>query len=189
MTLQLLSGTDRPSLTPSENEEEKGENESVDAKQREDTPHVNGEREVKEDHVAELDSQPVSVTQTDEEVAAKERTDRVNESKAHSQTVATDLHPDLTTEPKPQETAAPESEVQQEQTENSVPERAPDKSADPGDDEPGESLPCEDGQEAVSDRNAAVGEMNVAPPKAFAPPSNPPPPPNALQNISGSEPR
>lgn len=213
VTLQLLTDTDRSSLRLSKNEEE---DKSDDVKQREEThhqnEHVNGKREVKEDHVAELDFHQVSETQMDEEAMAEEETDTVTESKTQSQAeelTDTDLHPDLSTELKLQETAAVESEVHQEQAEHSVPEtsaeeKATNKPADPDDDEPGESSPCEDGQEAVSERNAAVssevdkesvddgehvGEMNAASPKAFRPPANPPPPPSALQNSSGMDTR
>lgn len=222
VTLQLLSGTDRASLRPSKNEEEaeeEEEEESDDVKQREETSHpnvhVNGEREVKEEEkeeeerVAESDSHQVSETQMDQEVAAEKDTKTVTESKTQSQAEAleaTDFHLVSSTEPKPQETAAAESAVQQEQAEHSVPETSAEekdtnKAADP-DVEPDESSPPEEAEETVSERNAAVscevdkesvgdgkhvGEINAASQNAFGPPTNPPPPPNALQNSSGKD--
>ncbi|XP_076587173.1 FK506-binding protein 15 isoform X2 [Chaetodon auriga] len=216
VTLQLLSGTERSSPSLSKNEEE--DQESDDVKQREETPHqnvhVNGEKGVKEEekeeeeHVVESDSHQVSETQMDQGVAAEKETDTATESETQSQAeavAATDLHPVSSTEVKLQETASSESEVQQEQeqAEHSVQESCAEvkdakKSADP-DDEPGESSPPENEQEAASEKNAAVssevdkestadinhgGDVNAASQKTFGPPANPPPPP-ALQNSSG----
>ncbi|XP_038559429.1 FK506-binding protein 15 isoform X1 [Micropterus salmoides] len=222
VTLQLLSGTDRSSLSRVKEEEEEEEDDSDDLKQREEGPHqnehVNGERDVKEDeteekeHSTESDSHHVSETQVDQEVAAEKETETATEVKVQSQAEAletTGPNPLSSPEPKPQETAATESEAQQEQpehstelnTETSIEEKDSNKYAD-RDDEPEESSPLEDGQETVSERNAAassqvdkesvndgehIGEMNAASPKAFGPPVDPPPPPNALQNSSGED--
>lgn len=160
--------------------------------------------------MAELDSHQISENQMNQEVAAVKEIETVTESKTQSQAEAlqaTDLHPVTSTERKTHEKAA-ESEVQQEQGEHSVPETTKEtkdtnKSADP-DDGPDESSPPEDGQETVSERNAAVssevdeetldngehvGGLNAASQKAFGPPANPPPPPNVLQNSSGEDTR
>ncbi|XP_078106433.1 FK506-binding protein 15 isoform X3 [Sander vitreus] len=208
VTLQLLSGTDRspPRPVKKEEEAEEEEEESEDVKQRQETVqnvHVNDDRGVKEEekeeveHEAESDSHQVSETQVDREVAAEKET--VMESNAQSPPEATDLNPDSHAEPKLQET--PESEVQQEQAGRQQNEKDTNKSADPGD-EPGQSSPPEDGQETVSERDAAVSseedkesvddgehveEMHAASLKAFGPPANPPPPPSALLNSSGED--
>ncbi|XP_040897863.1 FK506-binding protein 15 isoform X2 [Toxotes jaculatrix] len=175
VTLQLLSGTDRPSVLPKKEEEaeEQEEEESDDSKHREDKPHhnlhVNGERQIKEEEkdeeepVAESDSHQVNETQLDQEGGAAKETETETESKTQSQAEtlqAPDPHPVSSSEQTPQERAATESEGQQEQGEQSVPEtptepKDTDKSADPGDG-PDESSPPEDGQESVSERNAAV---------------------------------
>uniref|UniRef100_A0A671YY58 peptidylprolyl isomerase n=1 Tax=Sparus aurata TaxID=8175 RepID=A0A671YY58_SPAAU len=204
VTLQLL--------TDAEEEEE-----SDDVKQREEPPHqnvhLNGEREVteeekeEEEHDEKSDSHQVSETQIDQDVAAEKEANKVTESKTQSQeeaSVSTDLHPVSSTELKPQETAAAETELQHELADSSVlktsaEEKDTSKSADP-DDGPGQSSPPEDGPETVvSERNTAVstnvvkenlddgghvGGMNAAAQKAFGPPENPPPPPSTLQNSS-----
>ncbi|XP_039658741.1 FK506-binding protein 15 isoform X2 [Perca fluviatilis] len=209
VTLQLLSGTDRSPPRPvKKEEEEEEEEESEDVMQRQESVqnvHVNGERGVKEqekeeeEHEAESDSHQVSETQVDREVAAEKETETVTESNAQSPPEAADLHPDSPTEPKLQETAEPE--VQQEQAGHQQNEKDTNKPADPGD-EPDQSSPPEDGQETVSERNAAVSseedkesvddgehveEMHAASLKAFGPPANPPPPPSALPNSSGED--
>ncbi|XP_044051903.1 FK506-binding protein 15 isoform X3 [Siniperca chuatsi] len=215
VTLQLLSVTDRSSLNPSkkkEEVEEEEEEESDDMKQREEVTHqnvhVNGEKEIKEDekeekeHVAESYSHQDSEIQMDQEVAAEKETETALKIQSEAETLeTTGLHPQT-----PQETAAAESEVQQEQPEHSVAETSTEekdtnKYAD-RDGEPGEGSPPEDGQETVSKRNAAVssevdkgtvdegehvGEINAASQKAFGPPTDPPPLPNALQNSSGED--
>ncbi|XP_073322595.1 FK506-binding protein 15 isoform X2 [Pagrus major] len=220
VTLQLLSGTDGSSLRQSKNEEEaeaEEEEENDDVKQREDAPHqnvhVNGEREVteeekkEEEHAVKSDSHQVSENQIEQDVVAEKETDKVTGPKTQSQeeaSVSTDLYPVSSTELKPQETAAAESELHHEQADSSVPktsteEKDTSKSADP-DDGPGQSSPPEDGQETVvSERNTAVstevvkenvddgehvGGMNAASKKAFGPPENPPPPPSTLPNSS-----
>ncbi|XP_070760177.1 FK506-binding protein 15 [Enoplosus armatus] len=186
VTLQLLSGSDGSSPSPSKKEEEEEEEEERDdVKQMEETPHqnvhVNGEREVKE-HVAESDSHQVGETQMDQEVAAEKETEAVTELKIQSRAEAletTGLSPFSSTDPKPQETAAAESEVQQEQpeplpAETSTEEKDINKYAD-RDDDPDETSPPEDGQEAAASQ------------RAFGPPADPPPPPSALQNSSGED--
>nr|XP_020454977.1 FK506-binding protein 15 isoform X2 [Monopterus albus] len=219
VTLQLLSGTDRASLRLPKKEEESEEEEEEggdDVEQREERAHpkvhVNGESKVKEEeqkeHVAELETHQVGETQLNQEAAAEE-TKTVTESKMQSQTEeiqTTDLHPVSPAELIGQVMAAPESEVQQEQVDHSVPETSAEqedtnKSTDP-DDGPSVSLLPEDGQETLLERKAAlsteidkesvddrehVGEMNADSQKAFAPPTNPPPPPNALQSSSGED--
>uniref|UniRef100_A0A671YVH7 peptidylprolyl isomerase n=1 Tax=Sparus aurata TaxID=8175 RepID=A0A671YVH7_SPAAU len=175
--------------------------------------HLNGEREVteeekeEEEHDEKSDSHQVSETQIDQDVAAEKEANKVTESKTQSQeeaSVSTDLHPVSSTELKPQETAAAETELQHELADSSVlktsaEEKDTSKSADP-DDGPGQSSPPEDGPETVvSERNTAVstnvvkenlddgghvGGMNAAAQKAFGPPENPPPPPSTLQNSS-----
>uniref|UniRef100_A0A671YTP5 peptidylprolyl isomerase n=1 Tax=Sparus aurata TaxID=8175 RepID=A0A671YTP5_SPAAU len=208
------------SLRQNKNEEEadaEEEEESDDVKQREEPPHqnvhLNGEREVteeekeEEEHDEKSDSHQVSETQIDQDVAAEKEANKVTESKTQSQeeaSVSTDLHPVSSTELKPQETAAAETELQHELADSSVlktsaEEKDTSKSADP-DDGPGQSSPPEDGPETVvSERNTAVstnvvkenlddgghvGGMNAAAQKAFGPPENPPPPPSTLQNSS-----
>lgn len=202
VTLQLLTGTDRSSVRPSENEKEEEKDRSDEVKQREEKLHqneyVNGERKVKEDHVIEPESHQVSETQMDEQVGAEEEPNTVTESK-------TQIHPNMNTELKLQETPAAEFEVQQEHGAHFVPETSAEentnKSADPDKDKHGKSLPCENEQEAVSEMNSTlssevdkesdngthVGEINIVSTKAFGPPINPPPPPTALQNSSGKD--
>ncbi|XP_075934251.1 FK506-binding protein 15 [Anarhichas minor] len=182
VTMQLLGGADRAPLRPSKDEEEEEEEEeegSDDVKQRQQTlqnVHVNGDREVREekDYEADSDSHKVGETQMDQEVAADEETETEMESKTQSQTEAVEA-----TEPKPTQTA--DCEVQQETAGHSVPEISPeekhsDQSVDL-DEEPDESPPPEDGQEAVSGRNGE--EMHGASQEAFGPPANPPPPPSS----------
>ncbi|XP_070690164.1 FK506-binding protein 15 [Pempheris klunzingeri] len=207
VTLQLLSGTDGSSLRTSKNKEEVEEEESDHVKQREETPHqnehVNGEREVKEQEgqALDLDSNQVRETQMDQEVAAEKEKETVTDEEALE---AADLHPVLSAEPKPQETASVESKAEQEEAEHSASEasreeRDTNRCAE-SDVEPDESPPPEAGQETVSDRSVAegsevneksaddgehAGEMNTASQEAYGPPANPPPPPNALQNSSG----
>ncbi|KAM6944270.1 FK506-binding protein 15 isoform 2-T2 [Lycodopsis pacificus] len=173
VTMQLLGGTDRASLRPSEEEEEEG---SDNVKQRQETVHVNGDREVREDnhYEADSDSHKVGETQMDQEVAADEETETVIESKTLSHTGAVEA-----TEPKPTETA--DCEVQQETAGHSVPEISPEEkhsgqSVDL-DEEPDESPPPEDGQEAVSGGHGE--EIHGASQEAFGPPANPPPPPSS----------
>ncbi|KAI3372659.1 hypothetical protein L3Q82_022705, partial [Scortum barcoo] len=183
VTLQLLSNTDRSSLSQSkkrEDTEQEKEEESDDVKQREEISHqnvhINGEKEVKEEeeekeekeHVAEMDSRQVIEAQVDQEAAAEREMETVTESKTQSQTEApqhTSLHQVSSARSKPQETAAAESEVLQ-QPEHCAPEPSAEekdskKEPDP-DDGPEKSSPPEkssspeDGQETVSDKNTAV---------------------------------
>ncbi|XP_034056168.1 FK506-binding protein 15 [Gymnodraco acuticeps] len=181
VTLQLLTGTDRSSLGQEEEE--------CDVKQRQETVqniHVNGDREVQEKELeAESDSQQVSESQTDEDVAAE--TETLPESETVS--LATDLSPLSTTEPKLHETA--ECEVEQE---ISSEQKETFESADPHN-IPEESPAAEHRQEPVSEGThsseggkESEGEMQDGSQKAFGPPANPPPPPNALPDSSGEEP-
>ncbi|KAF3851707.1 hypothetical protein F7725_013479 [Dissostichus mawsoni] len=196
VTLQLLTGTDRSSLGQEEKEaeeEEEEEEESDDVKQRQETVqniHVNGDREVQEKELeAKSDSQQVSESQTDEDVAAE--TETLPESETVSP--ATDLSPLSTTEPKLHETA--ECEVQQEIS-SELKETF--ESADPHN-IPEESPAAEHRQEPVSEgthsseggkecEGEREAEMQDGSQKAFGPPANPPPPPNALPDSSGEEP-
>lgn len=204
VTLKLLTDSDRTSLRQSKNKEEEEENKKEGLKQ-ETSPqnvHVNGEREVKQEQVAEHDSQGVSETQMGR------KTEPLMESKIQSlELMSADVHPD-NTELKLQEAAAEPSaadpELEQEQPEHSAPEtsteeKAPNRSTDP-DNESAESLLCEDEQETVSEATVVsnevgkdcvddgenVEENNAAFLKAFRPPANPPPPPNVHQNSSGA---
>ncbi|KAK1892773.1 FK506-binding protein 15 [Dissostichus eleginoides] len=197
VTLQLLTGTDRSSLGQEKKEaeeEEEEEEESDDVKQRQETVqniHVNGDREVQEKELeAKSDSQQVSESQTDEDVAAE--TETLPESETVSP--ATDLSPLSTTEPKLHETA--ECEVQQE---ISSEQKETFESADPHN-IPEESPAAEHRQEPVSEgthsseggkesEGEREAEMQDGSQKAFGPPANPPPPPNALPDSSGEEPR
>uniref|UniRef100_A0A7N8WNB5 peptidylprolyl isomerase n=1 Tax=Mastacembelus armatus TaxID=205130 RepID=A0A7N8WNB5_9TELE len=175
VTLQLLSGTDRSSLRPSEKEkevEEEEEGESGDEKQRVEksleSVHVNGEREVKEketkEHVAKLETHQVSENEQNWEAAAAEEkritvSDTVTQSQAES-LQATDLHPVSVTELKPQETTSAESEVQQEPGEHSTHETSSEQNdtnkSEYSDDGPDVNSLSEDGRETVSERNAIV---------------------------------
>lgn len=187
MTLQLLTGTDRSSPGQKEKEEEE---ECDDVKQRRETVqnvHVNGDREVQEKELeAESDCQQVSESQTDEDVAAE--TETLPESETVS--LATDLSPLSTTEPKRHDTA--ECEVEQD---ISSQQKETFESADPHH-VPEESPAAEHRQEPVSEGphsseggKESEGEMQDGSQKAFGPPANPPPPPNALPDSSGEEPR
>lgn len=208
VTLQLLSGTNKSSMSKKEDEEE-----SDDVKQTEkelhQNVHENGEREDKEEekeeetHVVEVAFKQVSEPQVNQKVASEEEAKTVSESETQSQAEplqASDLHSVSSAGLKP--------EVEQEQGEHSIPETTTEqkdtiKSADP-DDEPDENSSPENGQETVSEPNASlnskvarenvdnsehVEEMNAASQKAFGPPANPPPPPNALQNNPGEDTR
>ncbi|KAG7240055.1 hypothetical protein INR49_028058 [Caranx melampygus] len=200
VTLQLLSGSDSPSLRKKEEEEaeEQEEEESDDVKQREKEPHenvhVNGERQVtegdedEEEHVAEPSPHQVSETQIKQEVAAE--TETLTESETQKQTETsqgTDVHTASSAEQKSQETTgAAESEAQQELRE--TPAEPGDMSAHPHD-RLDEGSPPEDGEGRVSDIDNVEpeGEMNAASQKAFGPPANPPPPPTALEDASGED--
>ncbi|XP_063345542.1 FK506-binding protein 15 isoform X2 [Pelmatolapia mariae] len=217
VTLQLLSAKGGAATRPITKEEETAEEEEKEevenVKQQEEEPHqnvhINGETEVRkeeeeEEHVADSDSHQVRETRKDQEEAAEETVCESNTTQAeHSE--STDIHQVSTTELESKEmtiTAAPaaECEVQEEEGQQPAPESSAEdkdtsKSMDPDERSP------EDGQDAVSERNAAVtseacvdsveddgedvGEKNAASHKAFGPPSNPPPPPSALQNTSG----
>lgn len=189
VTLQLLSGSDRSSL--SENEEEKDK--SDDVKQPEDTLHwnvpVKNERETKEDHKAEPDLHRVSESYI--EIAEEEG--RATESKTQSQVkklVATNIHQDISTN---LNKTAPGYEVEKQQAENSASQTSaghsstecdnPDKS-EPDRSSPGSAAP----NERIVDDSAHVGEVNDTPPKDLRHPSSPPPR-SELQNNSGSYPR
>ncbi|XP_063345545.1 FK506-binding protein 15 isoform X5 [Pelmatolapia mariae] len=221
VTLQLLSAKGGAATRPITKEEETAEEEEKEevenVKQQEEEPHqnvhINGETEVRkeeeeEEHVADSDSHQVRETRKDQEEAAEETVCESNTTQAeHSE--STDIHQVSTTELESKEmtiTAAPaaECEVQEEEGQQPAPESSAEdkdtsKSMDPDERSP------EDGQDAVSERNAAVtseacvdsveddgedvGEKNAASHKAFGPPSNPPPPPSALQNTSGENTR
>ncbi|XP_028270423.1 FK506-binding protein 15 isoform X2 [Parambassis ranga] len=204
VTLQLLSGSDTSSLRSSKKEvqaaeEEEEEDEGVNQKQekRQQKVEVNGKRDVKEEE-KEIDSE-VGETQVNQEVASEKEMDTATEApgQAEPSETAEDLHPNLTPEVKPQESATSESEVQQEQEEHSAPESSTEAAHLEE-----KSSPPEDGQGPVSQRNAVVSteivpesvedekqveEINAAPQESFGPPANPPPPPNPLQNSSGED--
>ncbi|XP_060893408.1 FK506-binding protein 15 isoform X2 [Labrus mixtus] len=216
VTLQLLSGTDRPSQKPIKSEEEaEKEEESEDVRQREETcqqhVHVNGEREEKEEEDEhEDDSNRVGETVKDQEVSTEKQAEAASESKTQAETLEkTDPNPASAAEPKQPETpaaAAAESTVQEEQVELSFPETSTEekdtnRSAE-SQDEPEERPPPADRQESVSEVKAAAssdmkqecvedreheGEIQADSQKAFSPPVNPPPPPNALQKSSGED--
>lgn len=199
VTLQLLTGTDKSSMRQSENENEKKKDRIDEVKQREErlhqNEHVNSERKVKEDHVIGPSHQVIE-TQMDEKVGAEEETNKVTESR-------TQIHPNVNTELKLQETPAAEFEVQQEDGAHFVPktsgEENTDETADSYKDKHGKSAPCENEQEAVSEINSTliceldkesidnVEEINIVSTKAFRPPTNPPPPPTALHSSSGKD--
>ncbi|XP_060927030.1 FK506-binding protein 15 isoform X1 [Limanda limanda] len=181
VTLQLLSGTQGPSVLPKKEEdaEEQEEEASDDVKQSEEKPHqnvhVNGERQVKEEekeeeHEAELNSYHVSETQMNQDIG-QEETETSTESKTQSQSEtlqATDLHPVSFSEGSLQEpaeeAAAAESEGQQEQGEQPVPEsptesRDSNKSAHP-DDGSDQSSASDDGQESAAE-SSEVDKENM----------------------------
>lgn len=172
--------------------------------------HINGETEVRkeeeeEEHVADSDSHQVRETREDQEEAAEETVCESNTTTQAEHSQSTDIHPVSTTELESEVltiTAAPgaECEVQEEEGQQPAPESSAEdkdtsKSLDPDERSP------DDGQDAVSETNAAVtseacvdsveddgedvGEKNAASHKAFGPPSNPPPPPSELQDTSG----
>lgn len=197
VTLQLLTGTDRPSLRPGTDEEEEEEDKSDDVKQRQETSNqnVNGERE--EESVAESDSHRVD--EVEEEEVEVEVEETVTELVPQTQEEESDLHAN-NAEHRVREREA-ECLVQQEQLEGSVVETSAEETSSPVDPnkETSESSQCEGQQETVSEQNAAVstevekvciedgmpvGEKNATCPKAFGPPPNPPPPPNPIQNSS-----
>ncbi|CAI5685748.1 unnamed protein product [Oreochromis niloticus] len=220
VTLQLLSAkggsATRPIAKDEETEEEEEKEELENVKQQEEEPHhnvhINGETEVRkeekeEEYVADSDSHQVRETRKDQEEAAEETVSELNTTTKAEHSESTDIHPVSTTELESEEmtiTAAPaaECEVQEEEgqqpaSESSAEDKDTSKSMDPDERSP------EDGQDAVSETNAAVtseacvdsleedgqhvGEINAASQKAFGPPSNPPPPPSALQNTSGED--
>ncbi|XP_030579634.1 FK506-binding protein 15 isoform X1 [Archocentrus centrarchus] len=223
VTLQLLSGEERSATRPIKKEEEMEEEEekSENVKQKAEKPHqnvhVNGEREVRKDekeeeHVADLDSHQVSDTLVGQEEAAEKETETGSEAKRTSQqehSESTNIHAVATTEIESQDTvvvaaiAAPQCEVSQEEGQQAAPESSAEEKDVIKSLNLDERLPPEDGQETVSERNAAVTsevdvesmeengeheeEINAASQKAFGPPSNPPPPPSALQNSSGDD--
>uniref|UniRef100_A0A3P8QGA9 peptidylprolyl isomerase n=1 Tax=Astatotilapia calliptera TaxID=8154 RepID=A0A3P8QGA9_ASTCA len=161
--------------------------------------------EEEEEHVADSDSHQVRETREDQEEAAEETVCESNTTTQAEHSQSTDIHPVSTTELESEEltiTAAPvaECEVQEEEGQQPAPESSAEdkdtsKSLDPDERSP------DDGQDAVSETNAAVtseacvdsveddgedvGEKNAASHKAFGPPSNPPPPPSELQDTSG----
>lgn len=170
-------------------------------KQKQEKPHqkveVNGKRDIKEEE-KEIDSE-VGETRATPEVASEKEINTATEApgQAEPSETAEDLHPSLTPEVKPQQSATPESEVQQEQEEHFAPESST-ESAHPEE----KSSPPDDGQGPVSQRNDVVSteivpesvedekqveEINAVPQKAFGPPAHPPPPPNPLQSSSGED--
>lgn len=193
VTLQLLTGTDRPSLRPGTDKEEEEEDKSDDVQQQQETSNqnVNGERE--EQSVAESDPGRL------DDVEVEEVEETVTEMVPQKQEEESDLHAN-NAEHGVQEREA-ESLVQQEQPEESVVETSAEETSSPVDPnrETSESSQCEGQQETVSEQDAAVstevekvciedgmlvGEKNATCPKAFGPPPNPPPPPNPVQNSS-----
>nr|XP_004558647.2 FK506-binding protein 15 isoform X4 [Maylandia zebra] len=217
VTLQLLSakgGAATRPITKEEETAEEEEKEEVENVKQEEEPHqnvhINGETEVRkeeeeEEHVADSDSHQVRETREDQEEAAEETVCESNTTTQAEHSQSTDIHPVSTTELESEEltiTAAPgaECEVQEEEGQQPAPESSAEdkdtsKSLDPDERSP------DDGQDAVSEMNAAVtseacvdsveddgedvGEKNAASHKAFGPPSNPPPPPSELQDTSG----
>lgn len=198
VTLQLLTGTDRSSVRPCENEKEEEKDRSDEVKQGDEklyqNEYMNGERKVKKDHVIEPESHQVSETQMDE-LVEEEEPDTVTESK-------TQIHPNMNTKLKLQETPAAEFEVQQEHGAHFVPETSAEenanKSPDPDKDKHDKSLPRENEQEAPSEMNSTLSSeeakesdngtyVNTVSTKAFGPPIDPPPPPTELQNSSGKD--
>uniref|UniRef100_A0A3P8QHD5 peptidylprolyl isomerase n=1 Tax=Astatotilapia calliptera TaxID=8154 RepID=A0A3P8QHD5_ASTCA len=217
VTLQLLSakgGAATRPITKEEETAEEEEKEEVENVKQEEEPHqnvhINGETEVRkeeeeEEHVADSDSHQVRETREDQEEAAEETVCESNTTTQAEHSQSTDIHPVSTTELESEEltiTAAPvaECEVQEEEGQQPAPESSAEdkdtsKSLDPDERSP------DDGQDAVSETNAAVtseacvdsveddgedvGEKNAASHKAFGPPSNPPPPPSELQDTSG----
>ncbi|XP_008275237.1 FK506-binding protein 15 isoform X2 [Stegastes partitus] len=213
VTLQLLSGTDRSLLRPKKEEEKEAE-ESEDVKKKEEKPHqnvhVNGKRDVKqeeneeEENVADSGSLHACEIQGGQDAATETETETEASSTTQSQaetSEATNLHSGPTTVL--QETAAAESDVQQDQEQPSAPETCEEGNGSADlDDGPEKSLPPEDGQETLPDSKAAVSSevdteragdrepvevINDAPQEAFGPPANPPPPPNTLQKSSGED--
>uniref|UniRef100_A0A3B4F8E0 peptidylprolyl isomerase n=1 Tax=Pundamilia nyererei TaxID=303518 RepID=A0A3B4F8E0_9CICH len=219
VTLQLLSakgGAATRPITKEEETAEEEEKEEVENVKQEEEPHqnvhINGETEVRkeeeeeEEHVADSDSHQVRETREDQEEAAEETVCESNTTTQAEHSQSTDINPVSTTELESEEptiTAAPAAECEvQEEEEGQQP--APESSAEDKDTskslDPDERSP-DDGQDAVSETNAAVtseacvdsmeddgedvGEKNAASHKAFGPPSNPPPPPSELQDTSG----
>lgn len=188
MTLQLLSGSDRSSL--SKNEEEKDK--SDDVKQPEDTLHwnvpVKNEREIKEDHEAEPDLRQVSESYM--EIAEEEGT----ESKTQIQVkklIATNIHQAISINLNKMTT--PGSEVEKQQAENSASQiSAGDCSTEcdnPDDYEPDRTSPGGAGpNKRIVDDGGHVGEVNNSSLKGLRHPSSLPPI-SELQNNSGSYPR
>uniref|UniRef100_A0A7N6BP70 peptidylprolyl isomerase n=1 Tax=Anabas testudineus TaxID=64144 RepID=A0A7N6BP70_ANATE len=199
VTLHLLSGTNKSSVSKKEEETEEEDKEESDVEPTEKklyhNVHENGEREVKEEeqgeHVVEVASQDISETQANQEVAEKD-TKTVSESETQGPAeslLATDVHPVSLTELKPQETAE-ECEEQQEQGKTAAEHNDNLKSAFPNEDdpdndetmsEPNADLSSKAGKEIVDDGEHVEETFGDAQ-KAFGPPTNPPPPPNALQN-------
>ncbi|KAK5931753.1 hypothetical protein CgunFtcFv8_003524 [Champsocephalus gunnari] len=195
VTLQLLTGTDRSS--PGQKEKEEEEEESDDVKQRRETVqnvHVNGDREVQEKELeAESDSQQVSESQTEEDVAAETETlpESKTETLPESETVslATDPSPLSTTDPKRHDTAQCEVEQdissQQEETfESADPHTVPEESPAAAH----RQEPVSEGPHSSEGGKESEGEVQDGSQEAFGPPANPPPPPNALPDSSGEEP-
>lgn len=190
MTLQLLSGSDKSSL--SKNEEEKDKSDYV--KQPEDTLHwnvpVKNEREIKEDHEAEPDLHQVSESYM--EIAEEEG--RVTVSKTQIQVkklIATNIHQAISTNLN--KMTAPGSEVEKQQAENSASQiSAGDCSTEcdnPDDYELDRSSPGSAGpNKRIVDDGGHVGEVNNTSLKGLRHPSSPPPI-SELQNNSGSYPR
>lgn len=189
VTLQLLSGSDRSSLTKNEEEKDK----SDDVKQPEDTLHwdvpVKNEREIKEEHKAEPD--PRQVSESCIEIAEEEG--RVTESETRSQvkeSIATNIHQAVSTNPN--EMTAPGYQVEKQQAENSASQisagDSPTECDNPDDYELDRSSPGSAGPNKQIVDDGGHVEVNDTSLKSLRPTSSPPPI-SELQNNSGSYPR
>lgn len=167
VTLQLLSGTDAPSLKFSKEREEEEEDNRKDGEEESARPdvHLNGERDENQSPPEESASHQASETpmEEEEETAVMEsRRQREDDCEAPADDWELKQQP-----------GASDSSVEE-------PSRSAESFHSP-----------RTTQEDTSslETQAQGGQMDAASPKAFQPPANPPPPPDPLHSSSGEDAR
>ncbi|XP_029959997.1 LOW QUALITY PROTEIN: FK506-binding protein 15-like [Salarias fasciatus] len=177
VTLQLLSGADRPAVPPREEEEEEEEESSEQVKEKEEKPHLNGEREteaeedvrrnesqqVREDQEGEEEEAPQRKKEEEEEAPPRKKEEDQEEEEQTEAELKTphlteapqpvgpgpDPDPDPAAELQPPETEAEPAEIQQE-VQHSAPAQEGDASKSAQDAH--EGYRPEDGRETESER-------------------------------------
>lgn len=206
VTLQLLSGSERPSVTSSKKEEKVESEETADEERvQEGSVQMNGEREVSEvnkqvAHEAEEDDETELAqdddVQKDEKVLEEKAlvteesldavTEEAKENLKTAETTASEKEegpPDTQREaeisPVSETTMAEEEAAKPSETEAKAQSESKDVTIEAAPNENAEDKTEEEEEESEKEEQPA---KETDSPKSFGPPANPPPPPNPLQD-------